>query len=81
MSKKAKKQTALNETIQILINHNYWRRGGDEVAEMADPTALGIAIDHATSVLMQVENLIAQKGRHNTEIAYLGLVNSAEQKL
>lgn len=80
MSANRKKKSAINDTIQTLIKTNLWRRGGDEVEKMTDPQELGIAIDHAVSILMQVENLIQQKGRHNTEIAYLGLFNCAEGK-
>ena len=32
------------QAVQILEQHNKWRRA-DEMMEMADPTTLGIAID------------------------------------
>ena len=34
----------LQEAIEILDNHNKWRRG-DEIIQMINPTDLGIAID------------------------------------
>ena len=71
------KTTELHDTITTLIEHNIWRRGGDECADQIPPAQIDAAIDHAISVLMQVENLIEQRGRHNTEIAYRGLANAA----
>jgi hypothetical protein len=66
--------THLHKTIETLIRHNIWRRGEDE--EQVHPQQIGEAIDHALSVLMAVENLIEQRGRHNTEIAYRALENA-----
>jgi len=67
--------SGLRNTLAILTTHNAWRRGGD--APQLEPAQIGEAIDHAIAILGQVENLIAQKGRHNTEIAYRGLENAA----
>lgn len=35
----------LPEAIEILKEHNEWRRGANLDIKMVDPTALGIAID------------------------------------
>lgn len=64
--------TAMRETIITLINH--------EQGRPTDAEELKRAVSHAASVLMQVENLLAQKGRHNTEIAYIGMANAAGGK-
>ena len=74
-----RKISKLRNTVQILNEHNHWRRGAVGF-EMTDTAKLGLAIDHAISVLIQVENLIAQKERHNTEISYVELVMKAEGK-
>jgi hypothetical protein len=37
------------QAIKILSDHNAWRRGADK--EMADPIALGMAIEYAINVL------------------------------
>lgn len=57
MSRKSKKQTALNDTIEILIQHNQWRRGDDDEITMPDPTELGIAIDNAILILKKVKEV------------------------
>lgn len=44
----------LTESIQVLKNHNKWRRGEDDTLEMTDPKKLGIAID---TVVNEFENL------------------------
>lgn len=61
----------LNETIQVLIQHHDWFNG--KGVDKQDPIIVDEAIDHAIGVLMAVENLIKQRGRHNTEIAYKAL--------
>jgi hypothetical protein len=67
--------TELHRTIEVLILFNDWRNGGSSKRpEFQDISA---ALDQAISVLMQVENLIQQRDRHNTEIAYRGLSNAA----
>jgi hypothetical protein len=66
------KTLELHKTILILIEHNDWRRG-KKGAEMQNSTDIGIAIDHAISVLMDVENLIHQRTPHDVEIATKGL--------
>lgn len=67
------------EAIEFLKNYNLWRRG-DESIKQSDPVAVGQAIDSAVAEIQELrkvakaaENLIKQKGRHNTEIAYLRL--------
>jgi hypothetical protein len=35
----------LSEAIEVLSNHNIWRKGDDENATMTNPKKLGIAID------------------------------------
>jgi hypothetical protein len=62
-------------TIKTLKKYNEWRRGGE--GEMPNPKEIGVAIDHAVDVLQSVENLLKQKGRHNTEVAYRALDKSA----
>jgi len=41
------------EVIEVLTQHNYWRRGQDE-GRMTDPTLLGLAIDEAIKLLKEV---------------------------
>lgn len=38
------------EALELLLRHNRWRRGDDSI-EMANPTAIGLAIDVACRVL------------------------------
>lgn len=66
------KTELLHKTIETLISYNIWRRSSDDVT-MTDQKELGDALDHATSVLMQVENMINHSEWHNFEIAYRGL--------
>ena len=66
----------LEQTIQTLILHNTWRRGAE--TEMVNPKQIGIAIDHAIQVLMQVDNLLKQKDMGNIGIALKGLEIIAE---
>lgn len=40
------------EALELLQRHNRWRRGDDSV-EMADPRAIGLAIDEACRVLAE----------------------------
>ena len=56
--------------------YNRWRRGDDSI-QQPEPKRLGEVIANAASELERlqvmeklVRNLLAQKGRHNTEIAY-----------
>ena len=70
----------LHETIKTLTNHNAWRRGDVENAPQLLPAQIGLAMDHAVNVLREVENLIEQKGRHQTESAYRRLVLAAGAK-
>ena len=58
MTKQTKKQTALNDTIKILTQHNKWRRGDDELVKMPDPTELGRAIDNAVRILKKVQEVL-----------------------
>lgn len=61
--------------VETLRTHNLWRRGAE--IPMVDPSILGEAID---TLLAEVDrlrliesaaaNLIKQRGRYNTEIAY-----------
>lgn len=58
---------------------NRWRRGDDSIKQ-PEPKRLGEVIASAASELERlqameklVKNLLSQKGRHNTEIAYLRL--------
>lgn len=44
----------IKEAIQVLKDHNIWRRGEDEELKMTDPKKLGIAID---TVVNEFENL------------------------
>jgi hypothetical protein len=44
----------IKEAIQVLKDHNEWRRGEDETLQMTDPKKLGIAID---TVVNEFENL------------------------
>lgn len=44
----------VKQAIQILKNHNLWRKGEDEELQMTDPKKLGIAID---TVVNKFENL------------------------
>lgn len=75
MSKRQRNTAELHSTIETLIRFHDWRNGGSsERPEFQDITG---ALDHSISVLMQVENLIQQSGRHNTEIAYRGLSNAS----
>lgn len=69
------KTTELHKTTEILVGYNAWRR--DMAGEMPDPKVIGDAIDHAIEVMKAAENLLQQKGRHNTEIAYKALVSAA----
>ena len=76
------------EVIQILTDHNAWRRGGD--GPPTDPVSLGVALERAIAAMTLLETvkserdrlleviqaatvLIAAKGRHNTMIAYQSL--------
>jgi hypothetical protein len=56
-----------------LRQYNRWRRG-DESVPMPHPKALGELIERAADRLEVLEaaarNLVEQKGRHNTEVAY-----------
>lgn len=75
MAKPLANTNELHRTTEVLILFNDWRNGGSSKRpEFQDISA---ALDQAISVLMQVENLIQQRGRHNTEIAYRGLANAA----
>jgi len=56
MTKQTKKQTALADTIEILTQHNKWRRGGD--GDMTNPAELGRAIDNAVRVLKKVQEAL-----------------------
>lgn len=47
-----------NKAADILEAHNDWRRGGDEVAPMGNPTEIGIAIDRAVAVLRAAHHFI-----------------------
>ena len=58
MTKQTKKQTALADTIEILIQHNKWRRGDDELVKMPDPTELDLAIDNAVRILKKVQEVL-----------------------
>ena len=77
-----------HEAIQILTDHNAWRRGGDGLP--TDPVSLGVALERAIAAMTRMEAvkserdrlleviqaatlLIAARGRHNTMIAYQGL--------
>ena len=40
------------EALELLQRHNRWRRGDDSV-EMADPRAIGLAVDVACRVLAE----------------------------
>ncbi|MFJ2989970.1 hypothetical protein ACIPF8_19055 [Collimonas sp. NPDC087041] len=64
----------LHDTIETMILFHDWRNGGS--SSRPDLEKVTAAIDHSISVLMQVENLIQQRGRHNTEIAFMGLANA-----
>ena len=44
------------------------------------PHAAMQRVNHAVNILLAVENLIKQKGRYNTEIAYNALVIAVEQE-
>ena len=68
------------ETIELLKQYNRWRRGDDERVKMPDPTELELSIDHVVKIMQAVENLIKQKGRYNTESAYIELVRATEEK-
>jgi hypothetical protein len=56
MTKQTKKQKALNETIEILTQHNKWRRGGYGV--MTNPAELGRAIDNAVRELKKIQEAL-----------------------
>ena len=62
--------------VSELRAYNRWRRGDDSIKQ-PEPKRLGEVIASAASELERlqamerlVRNLLAQKGRHNTEIAY-----------
>lgn len=61
----------LEQTIRTLIQQHDWFHG--KGVGKPNPLDVDEAINHAISVLMSVENLIKQRGRHNTEIAYKAL--------
>lgn len=65
----------IKKTILTLIQHNDWRRGVND--SPTEPNELSVAMCHAITLLMDVENLLKQRGRHNTEIAYRRLEISA----
>ncbi|WP_431471923.1 hypothetical protein I5168_11990 [Nonlabens sp. SCSIO 43208] len=44
----------IKEAIQVLKDHNLWRKGKDETIQMTNPKKLGIAID---TVVNEFENL------------------------
>ena len=43
----------IKEAIQVLKDHNIWRRGEDEELKITDPKELGLAID---TVVNEFEN-------------------------
>lgn len=52
------------EALELLQRHNRWRRGDNSI-EMADPRALGHAIDVACRVL--AEHIEKEKTNDNTD--------------
>lgn len=71
--------------VEILKNHNEWRRGAE--TDMHNPKLIGESIDATVAEIARlraleklVQNLIDQKGRYNTEIAYKRLAEFVKSK-
>ena len=46
----------IKETIEVLKNHNEWRRGSD-ILGMTDPVLIGLAIDSAVAYLEEIDDI------------------------
>lgn len=59
----------LNKTIETLVKHNTWRRGAEDVDQVA-PAEICRALDHAIEVLRVVaalETVDAARPKHSTK--------------
>ena len=55
-NKEMENAMTIKETIEVLRNHNEWRRGSDILA-MTDPILIGQAIDSAVAYLEEIEKI------------------------
>jgi len=68
------KKKQIEKAIDILINHNKWRKGGDN--EMSEPKDLTFAIDTVIDALSQPKEVDLQKPVESDAVEFAEWINA-----
>ena len=71
------------DSVEVLRQHNIWRRSTDEDLPMLPPALIGNAIDDVITEIIRLReiesaarNLIAAEGRHSKRTTYIRFLES-----